>query len=141
MQFWDMCRTAVLTVAIVIAIPASPIRGQEQTADSSATPRVQLSVTSRVEAGEPVGTAEAFPADVGDVYAVIDVEDGRGETLWIVFGFLGSESLVEMKIEADSERRWTAMAIPSDAKGQWSVSVVHGGGTLTSRMFTVGLGL
>ena len=124
---------AVLTT---LCLSESPSWAQEAGPRGS-RPDVRLTVTAQMEDGRPVGTAESFPADVGEIYAVVDVEDARGETLWIVFGFLGSESMVELSIQTDPAREWTAMAIPSEATGQWSVAVVHEGETLATRMFTV----
>jgi hypothetical protein len=134
MTFATMWRLTFAVLATLLCV--SPSRAQEA-GPAGATPEVRLTVTARMEDGRPVGAAESFPSDVGEIYAVVDVVDARGETFWIVFGFLGSESMVEIHVREDPAREWTAMAIPSEATGQWSVAVVHDGETLATRMFTV----
>ncbi len=78
---WVRHAPAALSVAMaLIAVGAPDAVGMSSRIDS---PEVRLSVTATIEDGEPVGAAESFPADVGEVYAVLEVENAPGTTPWV----------------------------------------------------------
>jgi len=135
---WVNHAPGALALATAMAFVTLGSPDGARTPSRTDSPEVRLSITATMEDGEPVGAAESFPADVGEVYAVLEVENAPGETFGVVFGVLGSASLVEVRVQGDPDRQWAAMVIPSEATGEWSVAVVHDGETLTTKLFTVG---
>ena len=101
-------------------------------------PTVDLVLATGVEAGEPVGESDHFPADVGQVFAWLDVEGAEGEVLEVVWTHGENESVEQLMINGDPGQEWTALEIPQDATGRWTVQIRHGGEVLTSSTFTVG---
>ncbi|HSM03113.1 MAG TPA: hypothetical protein VK858_00750, partial [Longimicrobiales bacterium] len=127
----------ILALSMALALLAMPGSAQAQSPDVT-RPTVVLTLATAFENGRPVGVDSTFAADVGEVCAIVEVEEGQEGRFWVVFDFLGSQSLLELQVDEESDLQWAAMAIPPEAKGQWAVSVVHEGNTLTSRLFTVG---
>ena len=88
---------------------------------------------------QPVGEAERFPADVGELYAFLNVDGAAGETLAVVWSFQGNESKEDIEIEAESTQEWTALTVPENATGEWTVEIRHGDSVLTTSTFTIGV--
>ena len=114
----------------------TPAAAQQQ--EEQEDPTVDLVLATGVEAGEPVGEAESFPADVGQIFAWLDVDGAQGEVLEVVWSHGDEQSIEQVMIREDPGQEWTAMQIPAEATGSWTVEIRHGGSVLTSSTFTVG---
>lgn len=103
------------------------------------TVEVELVVAEGVENREPVGVAEQFPADVGEVYAWMRVDGADGEALEVHWKHGPHEDAVPLEIGGPSWRTWSSKAIPADWTGEWTVEVRdEQGSVLASRTFIVG---
>ena len=132
-------KTGIGAVALAAAVAFGPSAASaQQQQETEMDPTVDLVIATGVENGEPVGEAESFPADVGELYAYFDVEGAQGETLNIVWSYQGTEAQEDMQIENESGAHWTAVRIPEQATGEWTVEIRHGEAVLSSSTFTVG---
>lgn len=128
----------VLSLAAVAAGFAAPASAQEEQ-ETTTEPTVDVVIATGVENGQPVGQAEQFPADVGELVAFLDIEGAAGETLAVVWSYQGSESEESIVVEGETAHQWTALQVPEQATGEWSVEIRHGESILTSKTFTIGV--
>ena len=89
-----------------------------------------------------VNPAEAFPADVGQVFCFTRITGADEETtvthIWYLDGV--EMASVELSVRGPNWRTWSSKTIFSDWTGEWSVDVlVSEGSLLMSKSFTVGM--
>jgi hypothetical protein len=137
MRYKNGIGAVALAAAVAIGASVSPVAAQEP--ETGMDPTVELTIATSVENGEPVGEAERFPADVGELVAYLDIVGAEGETLNVVWSHQGNEVKEDLKVESTPSAQWTAMAIPEQATGEWTVEVRHGDAVLTSSTFTIGV--
>jgi hypothetical protein len=120
----------LLALGLIAAVP--PI-GQQ-------APSVELAIGKSIEAGNPVDTASAFGADVGQIAAwtrVSGMSAGSKIThLWIH----GADTArVELNIGGSPWRTYSRKTIPQGATGDWTLEVLGpDGAKLASKTFTIG---
>jgi len=84
-----------------------------------------------VEAREPIGVAETFPADVGRLYFFTQLAGAApgGEPIRHVWIYDGREVAdVDLRAEGSSWRTWSSKQILPQFRGDWSVEVRDGSG-------------
>ena len=119
----------ILALGLIAAVPFS-----QQAAS------VELAVGKSIEAGNPVDTASAFPADVGQIAGwsrVSGMAAGSKIThLWI---HGADSSRVELNIGGSPWRTYSRKTIPAGATGDWTLEVLGSDGAkLASKTIKVG---
>jgi len=135
-------RIIVIAIAAVIMLP---LVAAAQTEKEAAAPSTALSVEAKLCTGiqdrQPVGEAESFPADVGQVYLWCRITGASGETnIHHVWLHEGKETAnVTLTVKGSSWRTFSSKTIPPAWTGNWEVRVVGtDGNVLKSLTFTVG---
>ena len=130
----------VALLIVVMALLPREIRAQDERSapDPAQPPAVELVLATAVEEREPVGVAEAFPADVGTIYAWLRVTGAAGGAVEVVWRYGDRQFPVPLEIGSAAWRTWSTKRIPPEWTGAWSVEVRHEGSVLASRNFTVG---
>lgn len=129
------------TPAIVALLVAAPLTAQEpaqQMVDMNVTTAV---VATGVQDREPTGVAEAFPADVGQLFFYTVFEGDFPETTVTHVWFRNEEevSRVELQVRGPRWRTWSSKTIIAEWTGDWVARVVDASGTvLAEAAFTVG---
>jgi hypothetical protein len=97
--------------------------------------RAELAVTRyafarSVEAREPMGVAEGFPADVGRLFFFTQVSGATaGEGIRHVWIYDGREvATVDLPVEAPTWRTWSSKRVLPHFRGDWTVEVRDGAG-------------
>jgi len=102
---------------------------------------VEAAVCTAVEERLPVGTADVFPAEVGQVYFWTKVE-GLQDTTMIkhVWYYKGDEiATVQLPVRSSSWRTYSYKTIPPEWSGDWVVKVVDADGEVLKAVpFKVG---
>lgn len=134
-------KTTMATMLLVLAA-ATTLAAQEPAAmaadgDISVT---QAVVATAVEDREPVGAAETFPSDVGQVYFYTVFEGDFPETevehVWLRDG--EEVARVPLTVRGPRWRTWSSKRILADWTGAWTAQVVGpDGAVLESVDFTV----
>ena len=137
MRFNTGIGAVALAAAVAFGPAVSPAAAQQET-ETEMDPTVDLVIATGVENGEPVGEAESFPADVGELFAYLDVQGGEGQILDVVWTYQGNEAQAALTIESDPGTQWTSVQIPAQSTGEWTVEIRHEGSVLTSSTFMVG---
>ena len=139
MRAHDASLAFLMVAGLLGATPVAVLGQDERSApDPAQPPAVELVLATGVEEREPVGVAEAFPADVGTVYAWLRVTGAAGGAVEVVWRYGGDEFVVPLEIGSAAWRTWSTKRIPIGWTGDWSVEVRHEGSVLASRNFTVG---
>lgn len=123
----------LLTLPFLLAVDRSePALAQEQLS-------VELVIAAGVEDREPVGAAEAFAADVGQVYAWMRVTGAADQAIEVVWTHGPHVSTVPLEIGGSPWRTWSSKTVPPEWTGEWTVEVRDAeGAVLASASFTVG---
>ncbi len=82
-----------------------------------------------IEDREPVDKVEKLPADHQKVYFFTELRDMAGQTVthrWEHDGKVQAE--VKFNVKGPRWRVWSSKNLPTDATGEWKVSVVNGNG-------------
>lgn len=102
-------------------------------------PNVEAELATAVVDRMPEGTAQAFPADVGEVFVWMRVTDAAGATLHHVWIHGEDEWSVPLRIGGSPWRAWSSKLIPPEWAGEWRVEIRDDSGTLLEVLsFTVG---
>ncbi len=122
-------RRSVLTLcAALMAVCASPLVAQDITV---ATAVVGIGVENR----EPVGQAETFPADVGQVsfYTVLEGDFGARVVahVWVRNG--EEVARVPLTVHGPRWRTWSNKTIPASWVGAWEARLESPDGTVLAR--------
>ncbi len=124
-------------------IPALALLGFV-TAGLAAQQQVQATVSAdvviarAVEDREPIGAAEAFPADVGQLFAWTKVTGATNTTVEHVWRYQEHELVVPINIGGSPWRVWSTKNIPADWTGQWTFEVrTADGNVVATTTFTV----
>lgn len=88
-----------------------------------------------VEAKEPVGVASSFPAGVGKLYFFTQLSGAAGPAevlhVWLYDG--REVAIYPLEVGGSPWRTWSATAVGSEQRGDWTVEVREvGGGVLAS---------
>jgi hypothetical protein len=127
--------------AISTAVLLSAILGAGVEAAQNEQPQVELVVATDVSDREPVGGAESFRADVGELVAWTRVTGAAGTTIDHVWRYQEDETAIPLDIEGSPWRTWSRKSIPAQWVGEWTVEVRDAGGNvLASAQFTIGDG-
>lgn len=126
------------TLLALLAFAPAPGAAQDDMAQEAPI-SVELAVARDVQDREPVGESDSFPADVGQVYAWVQVLNGAGQAIQVVWTH-GEETFnVPLEIGGSPWRTWSSKTIPPEWAGDWTVTVTDSDGNeLASRSFTVG---
>lgn len=136
-------RAVVAAAFGVLALTAVSAQVRAENAGALEIPRqiieVELVVAAGVEDREPVGVADTFPADVGQVYAWMRVTDGADQALEVEWSHGENSFVVPLEIGGSPWRTWSSKTIPPEWAGPWTVVVRDlDGNTLAEANFTVG---
>ncbi|HSM04902.1 MAG TPA: DUF2914 domain-containing protein [Longimicrobiales bacterium] len=130
---------ALMILGLLGVSPRATLAQDERSApDPAQPPAVELVLAVGGEEREPIGVAEAFPADVGTVYAWLRVTGAAGGAVEVVWRHGEQEFVVPLEIGSAAWRTWSSKRIPAEWTGDWSVEVRHEGSILASANFTVG---
>jgi len=98
-------------------------------------------VCTRMENGEPVGTAEAFPADVGTLICFTKLANvGEGTTVVHVWRYGESQmARITLPVSPSDDRTWSFKRVSSAWTGAWRVVIEDANGrVLGEARFTLG---
>jgi hypothetical protein len=119
--------------------PATPEETPAPSAEGGGIAVQDMAVCLRVEDRQPVGQAESFPADVGQLSCFSRIVGGEGSTVvhaWIHEGT--TRARVELEVGSDSWRTWSTKTILPSWTGSWEVKIMTPDGqVLGSVPFTV----
>lgn len=134
-------RISMLTLAAALAASAaSPAAAQQGEADAAMEVTRAVVATDVVDR-EPVGEAESFAADVGQVffYTVIegDFPETQLEHVWLRDG--EEVARVPLTVRGPRWRTWSSKSIPAEWAGDWEARLVDADdNVLATAAFTVG---
>ena len=124
-----------LAVATLALVPTD-FTAQQQT-DVAITAEIVIAIN--VEDREPVGGAEEFSADVGQVYGWTRVTGASNAIVEHVWRYEDHELVVPINIGGSPWRVWSTKNIPAEWTGEWTFEVRDASGNVVaSTMFTVG---
>lgn len=128
-DLWGLLLVAIATVA-------SPAAAEAQNLAIA-----MAVVANDVENREPVDPAEAFPADIGEVFFYTVIEGDFGERVvehvWVWDGM--EVARVSLTVRGPRWRTWSSKTIPADWAGAWEVRIEDSSGVvLASVPFRVG---
>ena len=102
--------------------------------------QLELAVAAGVEESMPVGEAQEFPADVGQVFLWTRVHGAADSSIQHVWIHGEMEFPVTLDIGGSPWRTWSSKTIPPEWSGEWSVEVRDAAGNvLETRSFMVGM--
>jgi hypothetical protein len=130
-----------MRATILIAVGSFALTPTALTAQQQPQPAVTAEVRlgTGVENREPVGVAEAFPADVGQIYAWTRITGAANTTVEHVWRFGEHEFVVPLTIGGSPWRTWSIKTIPPEWDGEWTFEVRDASGNVVSSVtFTVG---
>lgn len=135
-----MLRKCVLAILAVIFV--CPLAALAQ-GDAAGTITVETELCTGIEERMPVGAADQFPADVGQVCLWSKVIGCIDETfIKHVWYYRGDEmSTVELPVRGTSWRTYSYKTIPAEWSGDWVVKIIDAGGNVLKAIpFKVGDG-
>jgi hypothetical protein len=98
--------------------------GEEATAFATAI------VCTGVQDRAPVGAAESFPSDIGQLYCFSDVRNGGNQVVHVWYHNDREVRRIELAVKGTRWRTWSAKTIPSSSTGSWKVEVQTPDGTV-----------
>jgi len=123
-------------VAALLALGLAALRAESTLAQA---PNVEAELATAVVDRMPVGAAQTFPADVGEVFVWMRVTEAGGSTLHHVWIHGEDEWSVPLQIGGSPWRTWSSKRIPPEWAGEWRVEIRDDSGTLLEALsFTVG---
>lgn len=125
---------------LALALAATPLTAQQAEPDAAMEVTRAVVATDVVDR-EPVGEADTFAADVGQVFFYTVLEGDFGETrLEHVWLYQGEEmARVPLTVRGPRWRTWSSKSLVPEWSGSWEVQLVDENGTvLDSASFTVG---
>jgi len=148
-------RIGILTLLFTLLIPAFLLAQEGQATTSADTNKadmepalepvsditVETAVCTSVVDRDPVGTADVFPAEVGQVYFWNKIEGVRDTTMIKhVWYFKGDEiATVQLPVRSSMWRTYSYKTIPPEWSGDWVVKVVDASGNVLKAVpFKVG---
>jgi hypothetical protein len=144
-------RIGILTLLFTLLIPAFLLAQEGQTTTPNDTNKadmepatditVETAVCTSVVDREPVGTADVFPADVGQVYFWSKIEGCQDTTMVKhVWYYKGDEiATVQLPVRSSMWRTYSYKTIPPEWSGDWVVKVVDASGNVLKAVpFKVG---
>ena len=138
-----MKRTFAAATAAMAIFAAAPAAAQEGTGTSQQDGAVEITradVATDVVDREPVGTADSFPGNVGQVYFYTVLEGDFPESQFEHVWLHNDEEVARVSLTAEGPRwrTWSRKTITPDMTGDWEVQVVDSAGTvLDSASFTI----
>ncbi|MDZ7780254.1 MAG: DUF2914 domain-containing protein [Gemmatimonadota bacterium] len=129
----------LVAALIAAAVVCAPLRAQDP--EPGGVDVTTAVVATGVEDREPVGEAQTFPADVGELYFYTVLEGAFDEReVEHVWERNGEETArVSLTVRGPHWRTWSAKTIPADWTGEWEVRVEDQDGTVLRRVsFQVG---
>jgi hypothetical protein len=130
-----MKKTSAFILAIVLMLPALGL------AQEAAVVTVDdIQICTAVQDRQPVGAAESFSRDIGQLYCFTKLTSGQDSAaVSHVWYHNDKEALkVNLNVNAKTWRTWSVKQIPAVMTGQWRVDVVAAdGAVLKSKPFTV----
>ncbi len=127
-----------IVAAMLLGLAPPTLDAQEQ---AQATVTVEVVIALDVQDREPVGGAEAFPADVGQVVAWTRLTGASNTTIEHVWRHGDNEFVVPLEIGGSPWRTWSTKNIPVEWDGEWTFEVRDADGQVVSTTsFTVGGG-
>lgn len=126
-QTMTWTRGALATFLLVSLFWASVVPAVEKPeAVEAEGPRVARMITcTAVEAQEPIGAADRFPADAGRLFCFTEMRDAEGTKIvhaWIHEGT--TRARVELQVKSPRWRTWSSKRLPPEWTGQWEVKVL-----------------
>jgi hypothetical protein len=123
---------AVFTLALMPAASTA-----QQQADTTVTAEIVIAIN--VEDREPVGGAEQFPVDVGELFGWTRVSGASNTTVEHVWRYQNHELVVPINIGGSPWRAWSTKNVPPEWTGEWTFEVRDGSGNVVASVtFTVG---
>ena len=126
-----MTRFVLMVLLLGLYVLAPSISAQEQAAAVPFT-EVETAICSEVMEREPVGTAESFGSDVGQVYLWTKLIGATDTTIVRhVWYYNGNEiANVELPVRSSMWRTWSSKKILPTWIGDWEVKVMDAQGNI-----------
>jgi hypothetical protein len=126
----------LVLAATLLGLAPSLLDAQEQAAVTA-----EVVIAQDVQDREPVGGAEAFPEDVGQLVAWTLVTGAANTTIEHVWKHLDNEFVIPLEIGGSPWRTWSRKTVPAEWDGAWTFEVRDAAGVVVSTTtFTVGGG-
>jgi hypothetical protein len=123
--------TALMAGVGLVGVHATPALAQ--------APTVEAELATAIVDRMPEGGAQAFAAEVGEVYAWMRVTGAEGTTIHHVWIRGEDEWSVPLIIGGSPWRTWSSKQIPPEWSGEWRVEIRdESGNMLEALSFTVG---
>lgn len=128
----DMMRKLLWAVIALAFLMPAAVLAQAPTA----TLAVEAQLCTGVQERMPVGMADSFTPEVGQVYLWCKITGGSGSsTIKHVWSYNGQEkATVELTVNGSSWRTWSAKKILPEWTGDWSVKVVDASGNVLKEL-------
>ncbi len=127
-----------ILAATLLGLAPPTLDAQEST---QAAVTVEVVIALDVQDRQPVGGAETFPEDVGQVVAWTRVTGAANSTIEHVWRYRDHELVVPLEIGGSPWRTWSRKNIPAEWDGEWTFEVRDADGQVVSTTtFTVGGG-
>ncbi len=127
-----------ILAATLLGLAPATLDAQEST---QAAVTVEVVIALDVQDRQPVGGAETFPEDVGQVVAWTRVTGAANTTIEHVWRYGDHELVVPLEIGGSPWRTWSRKNIPLEWDGEWTFEVRDADGQVVSTTtFTVGGG-
>ena len=128
----------LILAATSLGLAPSLLDAQERT-QTAVT--VEVVIALDVQDRQPVGGAEAFPDDIGQLVAWTRVTGAANTTIEHVWKHRDHELVVPLEIGGSPWRTWSRKNIPPEWDGEWTFEVRDADGEVVSiTTFTVGGG-
>lgn len=126
----------LMPTALLLGLLPATVVAQQQ-ADTTVT--VEIVIAINVEDREPVGGAEQFPADVGELFGWTRVSGASNMTVEHVWRYQDHELVVPINVGGSPWRAWSTKNIPPEWTGEWTFEVRDDSGNVVASVtFTVG---
>lgn len=104
-------------LAVALAVSVGLVAEEEATTFATAI------VCTGVEDRTPVGAAESFSSDVGQLYCFSEVRNGGEKVVHVWYHNDREVRRIELAVRGARWRTWSAKTIPATATGAWKVEV------------------
>jgi hypothetical protein len=122
-------RGTMILILVLMVIAAwgtiLPVCAQEKAKETAPFAVKRLVIGTGVENGEPVGTAETFPASTEKVYCFLEATDIAKDTEVSFVWFSGEKEMSKFSVPLKEGPRWRTYAYKNlrEIKGDWKVEI------------------
>jgi hypothetical protein len=136
MNRWEETMPKVLVVGLLLCLVFGVNVVVAQTTPPASAPAVEAQVCTGVQERMPVGTAQSFSSDIGQVYLWCKVTGALDSTsISVAWLWEGKEmTTVQLPVKSSSWRTWSAKKILSTWTGKWEARIMDAQGNILAAM-------